>query len=264
MARRWPSRRNTRRSTSMRQKGARRRAVGRARSGRSYRKRKLARVYRTPFSSDRQNACLQYVQDISLNPTPNALGPGGTNVWQFSANSLYDPDVTGVGHQPMFFDNFMQVFWRYRVNYAQIVVTVVNTSVNTSVWNGSAITNVPNHSYKLFIARDCTLTSTEYAPDMNTMIEEGGQQTKWRFVAPSLNGKLPKLFHSVSPHRLANKSFRDDQLAGTTLSGPEQPVYFYVGITSADGNTDPPAVFLNVKIKYFCEFFDRRAIQPQN
>lgn len=263
MARRWIPRRNTRRAASMRQRRSRRRVVGRARST-LYRRRKFARIYRTPFASDRQNACLQYIQDISLNPTSALLGATGSNVWQFSANSLYDPDVTGIGHQPMFFDNFMQVFWRYRVNYAQITVTVVNHSVNTATFDGTTSVNTPNYAYKLFIARDNTISTSEYASTINTMLEEGGQQTKWRFVAPSLTGKLPKLHHSVSPHQISNKSFRDDSLAGTSLASPEQPVYFYVGIASADGNSDPPSVYLNVRIKYFCEFFDRRAVQPQN
>lgn len=263
MARRWLPRRDIRRPTYTRQRRARRRTVGRSRF-RSARRRRFARIYRTPFQQDRQLAVLQYMQDISLNPTPNALGATGANMWQFQANSLYDPDTTGVGHQPMYFDNFMEVYWRYRVNYAQITVTVVNHSVNTATYNGTAVTTTPNYSYKLFILRDSTGSTSEYPTNMNQLLEEAGQQVKWRFVSPSLVGKLPKLFHSVSPHQIANKSFRDDSLAGTTGANPLQPVYFYVGITSADGVTDPPSVYLNVRIKYFCEFFDRRAIQPEN
>lgn len=267
MARRWVSRRNTRSATSWRQRNARRRNVWRARGRTRTRirtQRTLARVYRNPCSVNRQLATLLYVQDISLDPTPNALGATGTNVWQFSGNNLYDPDTTGFGHQPMYFDNLMAVYQRYRVNFAQICVTVVNHSVNTATYNGTSVTTTPNYAYKMFISRDATSNVTnEYPADMNTFIEEGGSNIKWRFVAPSLNGKLPKLKHSLSPHRLANCGFRDEDLSGTSTTGPARFVYFYIGVTSADGVTNPPAVSLNVRIRYFCEFYDRRAIQAQ-
>lgn len=254
-------RRTVRQSTATRRKTSRRRRVRVARS-----RKRFYRIYRNPLSGIKQLAVLNYVTDITLNPTPELLAGGGAipsngNIWQFRANSLYDPDMTGIGHQPMFFDNWMSVYWRYRVNYAQITVTVINHAVNTQSSTGVAI---PNYSYKLFILRDCTGSTTEYPSAMNEMIEEGGKDIRWRFVAPQLNGFLPKLFHSVSPHQIANRAFKDDQLAGTVTANPEQPCYFYVGITSADGVTDPPSVSLNVRIKFFCEFFDRKAAQPQN
>lgn len=260
MARRFVSRRSFRSATSMRQRNARRRSVWRARTRtrtRTRTQRTVNRVYRNPMACNRQLAVLTFVTDISLNPTPSTLGAPFNNIYQFSGNNLYDPNTTGIGHQPMYFDNLMLVYQRYRVNFAQICVTVVNHAVNT--------TTTPNYAYKLFISRDATSNVTnEYPNDMNTFIEEGGSNIKWRFVAPSLNGKLPKLKHSLSPHRLANCPFRDEDLSGTQSSGPARFVYFYIGITSADGVTDPPAVSLNVRIRYYSEFFDRRAIQAQN
>lgn len=267
MARFTTARRNTRSATARRQRNSRRRTVWRARSRtrtRTRTQRNIGRVYRNPLNSNRALACLTYIDDITLNPQANNLSIIN-NVHQFSTNNLYDPDTTGFGHQPMYFDNFMLTYQRFRVNFAMICVTVINHSVNTATWNGTSVTSTPNYAYKMFISRDATSNVTnEFPTDMRTFLEEGGSNLKWRFVAPSLNGKLPKLKHTASPHRLANVGFKDEDLSGTSTLGPNKPSYFYVGITSADGLTDPPVVSMNIRIKYFCEFYDRRLIQTQN
>lgn len=53
----------------------------------------------------------KYSQTIALNPS--SLLPITT--WVFRANSLYDPDSTGTGHQPYLFDFWSQVYKRYTV-----------------------------------------------------------------------------------------------------------------------------------------------------
>jgi len=222
----------------------------------------LFKRYRNPLLAAKIKTALTYNTNISLNPQADNLGSGGSNVWFFSVNNLYDPDVTGTGHQPMYFDNFAAVFNRYRVNWAQITVTVINHDVNTEAGGDTTLVTTPNYSYKLAIVADRDVT--DYPTTMNRMIEEGGPNVKWRFVAPSLVGTLPKLFHSASPHRLTQLSFGDDTLQADIGAAPSRQCYFGVAITSADGNTDPPAVYVNVRIKYYCEFFDRRVLQPEN
>lgn len=261
MARRKSSfRKNVRRSASSRRYQARRRTVYRARM-RTMKKNRFFRLYRNPLAKDRQFAVLHYNTTASINPNAEALSGA---VLQYSANSLYDPDVTGIGHQPMYFDNYASVYWRYRVNYAKITVTVVNHDVNTATSGEVTDTLYPNYAYKLFIMRDATNNTNEYPTNINDLIEESGAQTKWRFCGPSLTGKLPKLSHYCSPHQIANKSFKDDSLAATIATNPTSAAYFYIGLASADGVTNPPAVYVNIKITYWAEFFDRRAIQTQN
>lgn len=256
-------RKTARRRTYRRRKGARanRFRTNRARAGRA---RRWAKIYRNPLSAIRTNAVLHYNTVISLNPKPDQLGATGSNTWQFCANSLYDPDQTGVGHQPLYFDNFMSVFEKYRVNFCQITVTVINHSVNTVTADAGVTAFQPNYAYKLFILSDASIGTSEFPGYMNVMTEESGPQLKWRFIAPSLVGKLPKLKHSVSPHQLARKPFKDDSLEGTASAGPTQPAWFYIGVTSADGVTDPPAVYLNVHMKFYAEFFDRKNVQTEN
>lgn len=243
------------------QRGARSSMVSRRRFSRRRRRPAPFGLFRNPLAALKVRTVLNYQTSISLNPTANVLNATGTNVYQFSSNGLFDPDITGTGHQPMYFDNYSAVYKRYRVVKSAITVTVVNHFVNTA----TTVATVPNYSYRLFILNDGTPgASNEYAPDMTSQLEEGGPNLKWRFVAPSLTGRLPKLKHKVVPSRLCNLTPLDDSLEAPINALPAQSTYFYVGITSADGNTDPPAVYLYVQIRYWCEFFDREQFQnPQ-
>lgn len=218
-------------------------------------------LYRNPLNAGTIYTTLQYNDVIQLNPKPADLST--TSNWVFAMNDMYDPDITSTGHQPMYFDTYSQVYNRYRVNYAQICCTIVNHEVNTATSdNLGVISKQPNYAYKFGILAD--RDGTDYPSTFNTLIEEGGSNIKWRFVAPSLNGTLPKLYHSGSPHKLTGLSYNDEALQADIGTSPSRITKFVIFCTSADGVTDPPSVYVNVKIKYYCQFFDRRVNIAQN
>lgn len=67
-------------------------------------------------------------QTISLNP-----GAAGAPAQQlFAANGLYDPDITGTGHQPMGFDQFMVIYSTYTVTASKIELFAYNKDSGTS------------------------------------------------------------------------------------------------------------------------------------
>lgn len=268
MARRYKNttryRKRSRTMRSLAQRAARK-AVVASRRFRRRRKRRPFGIMRNPFTMDKVTTNLRYCTNISLNPQPEAL-TSVTNIWQFCSNGLFDPDTTGFGHQPMYFDNYSALYQKYRVIRSSIHVTVVNHFVNTATSTSTGtVTIQPNYSYRLFIANDGTSGSTtDFAANMEQMIEEGGPDIRWRFIAPSLNGTLPKLRHFVTPAKLKNLSPKDDSLEAVVTLNPAAATYWYVGIAAADGNTDPPAVYLYVTINYVVEFFDRKNVQAQN
>lgn len=257
-----------RRTAAVRQRNARRRLVNRRRMSRVnrtvYRRRKQRWLFRNPLIRQKCRTKLVYNTVLSLDPKPEQLGAGGSNTYVYSANGCFDPDVTGVGHQPMYFDNFAAVYGKYKVLWSKITITVLNSNVNTATYNGTGVTTTPNYVYKLFCFTDSTNGATDYPGYMNPILEEGSKNIKWRFVGPSLTGKMPKLVNYCAPHKLANRSKYDDTLEADTSSVPSQKAYYVIGITSADGVTDPPAVTLNIRIQYYCEFMDRKANQTEN
>lgn len=61
---------------------------------------------------------LRYCDVIQLTST---LGSISTNV--FNANSIFDPDATGVGHQPLYRDQYAAIYDQYTVLGSKITVT---------------------------------------------------------------------------------------------------------------------------------------------
>lgn len=57
----------------------------------------------------------RYVGTFSINPNV-----GVANTYTFAANGLYDPDITGTGHQPMGFDQMAAFYNHYEVIGAKI------------------------------------------------------------------------------------------------------------------------------------------------
>lgn len=219
---------------------------------------------RNPFTANSMRAPLHYYTTISVDGSPANMVAAG--IWQFSANCLYDPDVTGIGHQPMYYDNFMEVFKKYRVRKAYIKATVVNHTVNTATANSTGtVTTQPNYAYRLAIWNDATSGSTvQYPTDFGTLIEEGGRNVKWRFVGPSLTGKLPSLSHSQVPAQQIGVDSKDPSISGTVNTCPSSSAYFYVGVAAADATTNVPYVSIAIKITYVVDFWDRDVRQPQN
>lgn len=70
---------------------------------------------------------LAYVDSIVID-APS--GPDNFSYYIFRANSAYDPDFTGTGHQPMGFDEYMKLYDHYQVKWSSIKVTNMPTTSN--------------------------------------------------------------------------------------------------------------------------------------
>lgn len=84
---------------------------------------------------------LRYVQEISLDPGVS----GSVASYVFRGNSLFDPDYTGTGHQPMLFDQYSAVYSTYQVLGAKITMShIPNTANNTNNYFGICKGTSPN------------------------------------------------------------------------------------------------------------------------
>lgn len=81
----------------------------------------------TPFPP-RRTARMRYMHSVAIGGA--AAGVGDFQV--YSPSSLYDPDLTGVGHQPMYFDQLLTAtgpYTRYLVTSVHIRIRCTNFSV---------------------------------------------------------------------------------------------------------------------------------------
>lgn len=65
--------------------------------------------------------------------TPNITSTtGGLTKHIWNANSIFDPNDTGTGHQPLYHDTFASLYDHYAVISSKIIITIVNRSTTDS------------------------------------------------------------------------------------------------------------------------------------
>jgi len=155
----------------------------------------------------------RYIDQIVL----QTFGTSGADVpvyHQFTANSLYDPDYTGTGHQPLGFDQMMAFYDHYAVLSCEITVAgSVNTGTTTdglSQYLGIFLDDdysVPTSGRVLMEQQRCAFT-----PLLN--YQTGLTEVRHRFDARSFFGV---------------QSVRDvTALKGTSTSSPSEIASFMV------------------------------------
>lgn len=78
-----------------------------------------------PLFPARFRGLLRYTDNFQLTSTSGAVAS-----YVFSCNGLFDPNITGTGHQPAGFDQMMLSYEHYCVQSARLTVTALNTSGN--------------------------------------------------------------------------------------------------------------------------------------
>lgn len=178
-------------------------------------------------------------QLTTLNPSLGGLAAQAF----FSANGLFDPEVTGVGHQPAGFDQLMAFYDHY---------TVIGSKIICSFTNGDS-SNVQTAG--IYLA-DATTTVTDIAQ----IIENGG--VVYSELANNLaDGFMKTLTLNCNPTKfLGRKSaLSDDVLRGNASANPSEDVLFCI-FAAPQAAVDGGSVFCSVTIEYTAIFTERKRI----
>jgi len=116
-------------------------SIKKTRGTRAVRPRSVARIPRalTPFPQAKI-VRHKYSDRIVLPAGPQA---GTGTYYQWRANSVYDPDYSGVGHQPMFHDEMAAQYKHYTVLSSRIFISVppeMTTASDWSIWCDDDVT----------------------------------------------------------------------------------------------------------------------------
>lgn len=160
----------------------------------------------------------------------------------FSTNGLYDPDVSGTGHQPLGFDQFMQFYKKYLVMKCKITVQFVNTDA------------LANQIIGIY-----TINKDSGNPaDLVTIIENG--MVKYRILGMELQTPaIRTLTKTCYPNKAlnTNKPTSDDQVIGTSSANPVKQMYFRIMAAPQDQSAENPAVVrCSVRMEFTALFFD--------
>lgn len=187
---------------------------------------------------------LRYGEAHSTTLAANTL-----NNYVYRLNSLFDPDFSGTGRQPMYFDQFCGAtspYRKYRVLGAKIKVTYAITSPPDLV-----TANVSPVMVALYTAQ---VNSTNIV-DQNDIIEKSG--SNYGILGDKSGGNSTvTLTNTYSPRKDMAQDPRDDTLASLYNNNPANPFYAMVLMHGQSNAT----VRVFVEIDYVVEFFERNDI----
>lgn len=188
-------------------------------------------------------AKLRYVDQVRLEP-----GLASQLTHSFRANSLFDPDYSGVGHQPMYFDQFSALYNHYTVLGSKISIRVLPEE--------STMTAAPYDIYVGVLLDDDVAS----IPTGTAMMEQ--KLCKWRYMPGITNGGTrarhlsttysAKKFHGVKD------VVDNDRLQAAITANPAEVAFFNVFAGSFQGN--PQTVSMIVTIEYIARFSELKTI----
>lgn len=190
---------------------------------------------------DRVQTKLLYSDWFELNMTSGAAA-----VQTFRLNSLFDPDYTGVGHQPMWHDQLSAVYRNYRVKGSKITAEFMPVTLD----------NPGTATYGPYVVAIITSNQTTLTASSTALITEDPNSVS-KVIGPKLSGRpYAQLSNTFSPQRdLGLDPYEKDLSSGVT-SNPDQ--VFYAHVVSRDmATTLTSRISVRVKIEFQAEYFNR-------
>jgi hypothetical protein len=221
------------------------------------RKRRYTR-YRKPLIlggiPDSKVCRLRYCEFVKLDA--DAAGSAVAVQHTFNANSVYDPNQSGTGHQPMGYDEMAAQYNHYVVLGSKITVHFDND-----------VDNVQLAGQYCFLRLDDAVPATN--DNLVAMMERSASNIAYkpRNVDTNKAITLTKTF-SCKKFFGINKNdgvgTRDDLAALTNGANPAEGAYFTCGVVcSRTTTTNPPVILARVTIDYIVKFYEKN-LQPQS
>lgn len=217
---------------------------------RSYTKK---RKYVTPVSKQlglgtSHIAKLKYCEEITINPAT-----AGIAVNVFRANDLFDPNLTGTGHQPYGFDNLCPGLYDH--------FTVIGSKIKVQIHQNATNSVVPAWCGILLSDNGTTAAASSNVEHLLESYGCGSVLPAGLVGAP--NGAMveTKLFKNFS----AKKYFKKSSIVGAadyrgdSATSPNESAYFEVFAASMNSN-DPGAIDMLVTIEYIAVFTEPKRV----
>lgn len=195
---------------------------------------KALRPTREPFP-DKMRVTLTYVERFPLFINNSA----SATIYQYCGNDLFDPNFTGTGAQPKYYDQLSALYNRYRVYASAIECKFYNTTNASTTYVDCALAPVNQ-------------TAAGYQPEALASLP----RATWTTI--QANSGFRTLRNAVTTAiQLGVKDVEgSDRLQSTITQSPSERWLWAISARSYDSTT-LCTIGLDVKITYDCEFFDR-------
>lgn len=191
------------------------------------------------------NVKLKYADSFPVSSSAPTL-------YNYRIGSLFDPDYTGVGHQPMGFDQWSAFYERYRVNAIKMRVTFVNgydTSSPSQPLIGAIWPNYQRTTGALGLTRLMELPNVSY---QFMAAETGGGSDTIRTI--EFYTKIND-FYGISPAEYR----AEESYAGTDSTSPVKDGLLGVQSQGFVG-INPAEYWMFVNITYYATFYQPKTL----
>ncbi len=176
--------------------------------------------------------------------TTGALGVVGTGqLWRL--NSLFDPNQTGVGHQPYGFDQLAAMYAKYLVRGAKWVITVMTPGASADIFVHCQVAD-----------SDGFLTIVGLSPD--AALERSNVTTC--ILSPSGNTRTTSIHGTARIHQIAGVTEQayvgaESLYSALVTANPTKNYTLQIAASSPSG-TGAEACVVTFFIEYDCDFFE--------
>jgi len=183
---------------------------------------------------------LVYHETVAITSTS-----GVPATYVFSINGLYDPNITGTGHQPAGFDQIMLYYNHYYVTRASMACTARCTTVGL---------------YPTFMLS--INAGTTAITDLN-QLQEDGSSVRTRLGGFGMENSMQTLKTSCNVAKFGGARFLQDstQYQGDISANPAEQSYFHITIFDGDSSNTCTCYF-DVTIVYEASFIEPRDVPP--
>lgn len=165
-------------------------------------------------------ATLRYADQASIALSSAAAGGGQ---YLFSCNNLYDPNISGTGHQPMYYDQLSAIYNHWTVISSKITIQPM-------------LNSIPADPIQLALFQDDDTTTGTIA-NINTAIERNNATSAMCIPA---QGSFPVMTKTWSAKQwFGLNPLANDNLQGSVSTPPVEQVYYIIQAqdpTGADGS----------------------------
>lgn len=191
-----------------------------------------------------QEVVMKYAMDYQVTTT---IG-GPVSYRHFRANSVYDPDLSGVGHQPRGFDQYIP-FWNH--------FTVMSSHMDVKFFSRSA-SSVPVQTSMMLLGNINSLP-----PDNASIRETGG--ALWKNLQTRdgnlTHTSLSRSFDTKKFYRITGDVTNKSQFQGSAAADCVEQAYFTLGIGQhINGPADDVITDVSVTITYRVRFTEAKRI----
>ena len=202
------------------------RSVNKSRSVWPYQRMGISQLW-DPFP-EKATAIMRYATTYNFGSA--SAGPLISHI--FRANSIFDPDQTGTGHQPYGHDTYASIYNHYNVREAVITLSALD-----------------NNGYTM----GCTLTDdTTVNGDFNNIKEVKGTQ----MVVKNAGSTTPKLVQKYERDKFWDKGVSVSTETGALFgANPQEQTMFHVWVCDKDATADVSA-WIQITITYIVDMYE--------